>query len=263
MACSWLSPCIRLLTVALYVFSMSLLIVSRVLFLDSWLFCKQSLFILKAQNVLFWIFVHYWIIFAVIFSAFYNYNSIFVNEGQNLLKTEVWSRSPPELQPVLCCAPCISCWLTDTELCCQGLNSSCKRPAAPCHAPLLPRWLRGIPAALRRSAHEESVMEWLSETPGSIPHCTAATLLRLSNPRAARPNQGRAACVALFANLPMGGSTDGAVCSTDQQPGGESWREHMPCLAWDATDISQKELSLALSRWPAEVWQALLNSETV
>lgn len=30
--------------------------------------------------------------------------------------------------------------------------------------------------------------------------------------------------------------------------GGGSWREHMPCLAWDATDIPQEELSLALSR---------------
>lgn len=74
---------------------------------------------------------------------------------------------------------CVSCRLTDRELHCQGLNSSCKRPAAPRHAPLLPRWLEDIPAALWRSAHEESVMEWLCEPPGSISWCTTATLLRL------------------------------------------------------------------------------------
>lgn len=72
-----------------------------------------------------------------------------------------------------------------------------------------------------------------------------------SNPRAERPNQGRAACAASFANLPTGGSTDGGVRSEGQHaagPEGGSWREHMPCLAWDATDIPQEELSLALSR---------------
>lgn len=75
------------------------------------------------------------------------------------------------------------------KLSCQGLNSSCTRPAAPCHAPLLPRWLQDIPAALRRSAHEESVMEWLSETPGSFPHCTPATLLLLQ-PLGQTPKSG-------------------------------------------------------------------------
>lgn len=101
------------------------------------------------------------------------------------------------------------------ELCCQGLNSSCKRPAAPCHAPLLPRWLRDVPAALRGSAHEESVMEWLSETPGSIPHHITATFLLLQ-PWDSHTSQRRAACAALFANLPMGTSTDGSVRSRGQ-----------------------------------------------
>lgn len=70
------------------------------------------------------------------------------------------------------------------EPCCQGLNSSCKCPAAPCHATLLPRWLWDVPAALRRSAHEESVMEWLSETPGSIPHHTATPPFPIPGPYA-------------------------------------------------------------------------------
>ena len=74
-----------------------------------------------------------------------------------------------------------------------------------------------------------------------------------SNPRAERPNQGRAACAASVANLPTGGSTDGGVRSVGQHAAGSwwdggSWREHIPCLAWDATDIPQEELSLALSR---------------
>lgn len=71
----------------------------------------------------------------------------------------------------------------------------------------------------------------------------------VSNPRAKCPNQGRAACAASFTNLPTGGSTDGVVCSIGQHAAwGESWREHMPCLAWDATDIPQEEHSVALSR---------------
>lgn len=39
-----------------------------------------------------------------------------------------------------------------------------------------------------------------------------------------------------------------AVRANMQQGLGGSWREHMPRLAWDATDIPQEELSLALSR---------------
>ncbi len=89
------------------------------------------------------------------------------------------------------------------ELCCQGLNSSCKRPAAPCHAPLLPRWLRDVPAALRRSAHEESVMEWLSETPGSIPHRTTATLLLLQ-PSGHPPKSGEGCLCSLGCQLTNG-----------------------------------------------------------
>lgn len=124
------------------------------------------------------------------------------------------------------------------ELCCQGLNSSCKSPAAPCHAPLLPRWLRDVPAALRRSAHEESVMEWLSETPGSIPHHTTTTLLLLQL-QAECPNQGSAACASSFANLPMGGSTDGGIHSVGQHTGWPmgSPGVHLPCLARDSSDI--------------------------
>ncbi|KAK5887963.1 hypothetical protein CesoFtcFv8_016515 [Champsocephalus esox] len=105
------------------------------------------------------------------------------------------------------------------ELCCQSLNSSCTRPAAPCHAPLLPRWLRDVPAALRRSAHEKSVMEWLSETPGSIPRHTTATLRLLLQPPGLTPKSGEGS----FANLPTGGITDGSVRSIDQHalgPGG-------------------------------------------
>lgn len=127
------------------------------------------------------------------------------------------------------------------ELCCQGLNSSCKRPAAPCHAPLLPRWLRDVPAALRRSAHEESVMEWLSETPGSIPHCTTATLLLLQPP-GQTPKSWEGCLCCLVCQLTNGRPhrwwcpQHRPACSRDLW-GGPG--EHMPCLAWDASDIPQ------------------------
>ncbi|CAB1429870.1 unnamed protein product [Pleuronectes platessa] len=42
----------------------------------------------------------------------------------------------------------------------------------------------------------------------------------LSNPRAECPNQGRAACAASLANLPIGGSTDGRVRSVGQHAAG-------------------------------------------
>lgn len=41
-----------------------------------------------------------------------------------------------------------------------------------------------------------------------------------SNPQAERPNQGRAACAASFANLPTGVSTDGGVRSIGQHAAG-------------------------------------------
>lgn len=52
-----------------------------------------------------------------------------------------------------------------------------------------------------------------------------------SSPRAKRPNQGRAACAASFANLPTGGRTDGGVRGIGQHTaesvgGGVSWRAH-------------------------------------
>lgn len=52
-----------------------------------------------------------------------------------------------------------------------------------------------------------------------------------SSPRAKRPNQGRAACAASFANLPTGGRTDGGVHSIGQHTeasvgGGGFWRAH-------------------------------------
>lgn len=49
------------------------------------------------------------------------------------------------------------------------------------------------------------------------------------NPRAKRPNQGRAA--ASFANLPTGGSTDGGVCSVGQCAAG-------PRVGWGAVGRS-------------------------
>lgn len=105
----------------------------------------------------------------------------------------------------------VSCRLTDRELCCQGLNSSCKRPAAPRHAPLLPRWLRDIPAALRRSAHEESVMEWLCEPPGSVSRRTTATLLLLQPRRLNAQIRGRILLPPLPVYQQEGGSTDGGI----------------------------------------------------
>ncbi|KAK9536133.1 hypothetical protein VZT92_005942 [Zoarces viviparus] len=139
------------------------------------------------------------------------------------------------------------------ELCCQGLNSSCKRPAAPCHAPLLPRWLRDVPAALRRSAHEKSVMEWLSETPGSIPRHTTVTLLLLQPPGLTPKSEEGRLC-SLVCQL-----TDGRqrrwwcpqcrpACSRAWGGGGGLLERAHACLAWDATAIPQEELSVALSR---------------
>lgn len=135
---------------------------------------------------------------------------------------------------------CISCWLTDMELRCQTLNSSCKRPAAPCHAPLLPRWLWDVPAALRRSAHEESVMECLCETPGSIPHHTTATLLLVQAP-GQTPKSAEGCLSSPVCQLTKGRqhrwwrTQHRPECSKTWGAGG-SWREHMPNGAWDATD---------------------------
>lgn len=137
------------------------------------------------------------------------------------------------------------------ELCCQGLNSSCKRPAAPCHAPLVPRWLRDVPAALRRSAHEKSVMEWLSETPGSIPRHTTVTLLLLQPPgRTPKSEEGR--LCSLVCQL-----TDGRqrrwwcpqcrpACSRAWGGGGLLEREHMP--AWPGMPLLSLRRS---SQWPS------------
>lgn len=165
----------------------------------------------------------------------------------------------------LCFAPCISCWLTEMELCCQGLNSSCKRPAAPCHAPLLPRWLWDVPAALRRCAHEESVMEWLSKTPGSIPHCTTATLLLLQPP-GRTPKSGEDCLCCLVCQLtngrqrrwwcPQRRPACSRACGGVLESTCHSW-PGMPLIS------PKEELSLALSRWPAEVWQTLLISVIV
>lgn len=71
---------------------------------------------------------------------------------------------------------------------------------------------------------------------GSLKHQGASLLLQL---QAECPNQGRAACASSFANLPMGGSTDGGVHSVGQHtawPMG-SPGVHLPCLARDASDI--------------------------
>lgn len=91
-------------------------------------------------------------------------------------------------------------------------------------------------------------MEWLSETPGSIPHRTTATLLLLQ-PRAKRPDQGRAACAASFANLPTGGSTDGGVRSIGQHaagPGGGPGES--TCHAWPGMPLISPRRS---SHWPS------------
>ncbi|KAK5608680.1 hypothetical protein CRENBAI_021843 [Crenichthys baileyi] len=134
--------------------------------------------------------------------------------------------------------------LTDRELCCQGLNSSCKRPAAPRHAPLLPRWLRDIPAALRRSAHEESVMEWLCEPPGSISRCTAATLLLLQPCGLNAQIRDRI----LLPPLPVYEWERAQMVVSSEKPSmqlglgldGGTWREHTLSLAQDGIDIPQE-----------------------
>lgn len=137
------------------------------------------------------------------------------------------------------------------ELCCQGLNSSCKRPAALCHAPLLPRWLRDVPAALRRSAHEESVMEWLSETPGSIPHLTTATLLLLLlQPPGQTPKSGEGCLCSLVCQLTNGRQHRWScpqrrpACSRARRGGpGES-----TCHAWPGMPLISPRRS---SQWPS------------
>lgn len=108
------------------------------------------------------------------------------------------------------------------------------------------------------AAHEESVMEWLSEAPGRTPPPL--------HPRALRPNQGRAAQPGRRPVQPhrptQWGTADGCCCSMGQQaealhPGGglERQREHMPRLTWDATDSSLEERS---SHWLGAGCSALI-----
>lgn len=71
----------------------------------------------------------------------------------------------------------------------------------------------------------------------------------ITNPQAERPNQGRAACAASFANSTTGGSTDGGVRGVGQhaaRPGGGPGES--TCHAWPGMPLISPRRS---SQWPS------------